>query len=72
MWDFLWIKLHWETIFSLVLQFGLPFIQRLFRAHHYRLGLVLEAKGWSTCQVDSVSPHPKKLKKKVCKEANNV
>jgi hypothetical protein len=36
----------------------------------YHPGLVQQAKYWPTYQVDSISPHPKKLKKKNLKASS--
>jgi hypothetical protein len=52
-------------IFSEYLGFPRPFsFHRLLHTHHLSSGLVQEAKQWPTYQVDSVSPHAKKQKKR--------
>jgi hypothetical protein len=46
--------------------FGFPCqfsFHRLLHIHHHHPGLVQSASYWPAYQVDSVSPHPKKLKK---------
>jgi hypothetical protein len=57
-------KVALRKVFSQYFGFPCQFsFHRLLHTHHHP-GLVEQAKYWPTHQVDSVSPHPKKLKKK--------
>jgi hypothetical protein len=63
MWYLWWKKWHWGRFSpSTSVSFANSHSTRYSTLIIYHPGLVQKAKYWPTYQVDSVSPHPKKLK----------
>jgi hypothetical protein len=70
MWDLCWTKWHWgrfspSTSVSPANTYSTECCTFIIIQHS---GLVQQAEQWPTCQVDSVSPHPNKLKKEKRKQ----
>jgi hypothetical protein len=63
LWNWSWTKWHWVRCSTTSVSLANSHSTDCSTFIIYHPGLVQYVKQWPTCQVDSVSPHPNKLKK---------